>query len=226
MDARARVPRSCSRGRRAEKRALRTVVCDPRRSVTCAAVTLRARFTLCACRASPRSRRPWHPCPRAVDARRRAPRATGARFLTAHASHAAVRASGLGGRRDAERTAAVRSRKARAAIGTPARLPRWGPRIIAATSGPVIRVAQRHARRIGAPSMCRPHASVVAAGARGYEPRAVSRCAARRTARPLARTTGPHKVLKPLYPLRPNAQKRIVWWREHAAFTGGRHERR
>jgi len=34
MDARARVPRSCSRGRRAEKRALRTVVCDPRRSVT------------------------------------------------------------------------------------------------------------------------------------------------------------------------------------------------
>lgn len=83
------------------------------------------------------------------------------------------RASGVGGRRDAKHAAAARSRKARAAI------PRgeFGP------CDP--RRSQQPARRISAPGMCRPHASLLAARAAGYEPRALSRrgipCARKRT---------------------------------------------
>jgi len=49
------------------------------------------------------------------------------------------------------------------------------PRFLAASSARVIRVAERHARRIGAPVRCRPHASVLAATSSGYEGRAISR---------------------------------------------------
>src|SRR3954462_4704623 len=84
--------------------------------------------------------------------------------------------SRVGGRRDAEHAAAVRSRKARAAI-------RRGDFVLCDP-----RRSQRRARRISAPDICRPHASVVAAGTAAYEPRAISRCAEpRRTPSPLAR---------------------------------------
>jgi hypothetical protein len=77
---------------------------------------------------------------------------------------------------------AMRSTPLHCAAGKRAR------RFDAATSCCVIRVVQRHARRISAPDMCRPHASVVAAGAAAYEPRAISRRAERRrTPAPLVR---------------------------------------
>ena len=62
-------------------------------------------------------------------------------------------------------------------------------RFLAASSGRVIRVVPKaRARRIGAPDMCRPHASLLAAAAAAYEPRALSRRAERRRpATPLAR---------------------------------------
>ena len=81
---------------------------------------------------------------------------------------AGKRASGVGGRRDAEHAAAARSRKARAAIRRGDFMP-CDPRR-----------SQRLARRIGAPDMCRPPTSLVAARAPGYEPRAISRRAERR----------------------------------------------
>ncbi|SRR6266487_3698497 len=83
---------------------------------------------------------------------------------------ACCRARSLGGWRDAERGAAVRSRKARPAI----------PRGDFPPCDP--RKAEYH-RRISAPSICRPHASVVAAGAEEYELGALSRRVERR--RPL-----------------------------------------
>ena len=79
------------------------------------------------------------------------------------------RARSLGGRRDAERAAAVRSRKARPAI----------PRADFPPSDP--RKAEYH-RRISASNICRPHASVVGAGAEEYELGALSRRVERRRA--------------------------------------------
>ena len=69
---------------------------------------------------------------------------------------------------------AMRSTPSQGAAGNRAR------RFLAATSAPVIRVAEPYARRIGAPGVCRPHASVVAAAANAYESGAVSRRAERR----------------------------------------------
>jgi len=64
-------------------------------------------------------------------------------------------------------------------------------RFLAASSVSVIRVVQRPVRRIGAPDMCRPHASVLAAASSAYEARAVSRHAERRrTPNPLVLRTG------------------------------------
>ena len=77
------------------------------------------------------------------------------------------RARSLGGRRDAERAAAVRSRKARPAI----------PRGDFPTCDP--RKPEYH-QRISAPGTCRPHASVVAAVAEEYELGALSRRVERR----------------------------------------------
>jgi hypothetical protein len=77
------------------------------------------------------------------------------------------RARSLGGRRDAERAAALRSRKARPAIPR-ADFPPCDPRKV------------EYHRRISAPNICRPHASVVGAGAEEYELGAVSRRAERR----------------------------------------------
>ena len=77
------------------------------------------------------------------------------------------RARSLSGRRDAERAAAVRSRKASPAI----------PRGDFLSCDP--RKSVYH-RRISAPGTCRPHASVVAARAEGYELGALSRRAERR----------------------------------------------
>jgi len=48
-------------------------------------------------------------------------------------------------------------------------------RFLAASSACVIRVVQRLARRIGAPGICRPHASVLAATSIEFKARAVSR---------------------------------------------------
>ena len=93
------------------------------------------------------------------------------------------RARSLGGRRDAERAAAVRSRKARPAIGTPARLPRWGPRLWRGDFQPCDPRKPVYHRRICAPGICRPHASVVAAGAEEYELEALSRRRGPRRAR-------------------------------------------
>jgi hypothetical protein len=87
------------------------------------------------------------------------------------------RASGFGGRRVAERADARRSWKARAPI----------PRGEFGLCDPRRRTVHR---RIGAPKMCRPHASVLAATASEYEARAVSRHAERRrTANPLVLRT-------------------------------------
>ena len=55
-------------------------------------------------------------------------------------------------------------------------------RFAAASSACVIRVVQPHVRRISAPGMCRPHASLLAATAREFEARAISRHAERRLA--------------------------------------------
>jgi hypothetical protein len=77
------------------------------------------------------------------------------------------RARRLGGRRVAERAAVLRSRKARPAIPR-GDFPPCDPRRV------------EYHRRISAPSTCRPHASVVAAGAEEYELGAVSRRVERR----------------------------------------------
>jgi hypothetical protein len=53
-------------------------------------------------------------------------------------------------------------------------------RFLVASSACVIRVAERHARRIGAPGMCRPHAPLLAAASKAFEARAISRHAERR----------------------------------------------
>ena len=141
-----RASRSCSRGRRVEKRALRIAVCDPRW------VPNPARPSRCG-RALPLSR---------------VTRVRGRGERDARPPTAGNGTSGVGGRRDAEHAAAVRSRKARAAIRRGDFMP-CDPRR-----------SQRLARRIGAPDMCRPPASLVAARAPGYEPRAISRRAERR----------------------------------------------
>ena len=192
LAGRAHLPhasRSCSRGRRVEKRALRILFCDPRWvPQPNAAVTLRARFTASGVtRVRGRGER---------DARGRRPRlSVGPRRrrqdpvasckaisspLVRSVPGVHCRARRLGGRRVAERAAARRSRKARPAIGTPARLPRWGPRLWRGDFPPCDPRRVEYHRRISAPGTCRPHASVVAAGAEEYELGAVSRRAERR----------------------------------------------
>ena len=82
---------------------------------------------------------------------------------------------------------AMRSMPTRREAGKRAR------RFLAASPVPVIRVVQRHARRISAPGICRPHASVLAATASENEPRALSRHAERR--QPTSLLAPPHKPI-------------------------------
>jgi hypothetical protein len=138
---------------------------------------------------------------RAGSPTQRGPHAAGALYrsrvsreseVAANETRAAVRrrsmsgSGGPGGGRAGLTADAMRSTPRQRAAGKRAR------RFRAATSDPVIRVAQPHARRISAPDMCRPHASVVAAAPSAYEPRAISRRAERRRlSTPLARRSAP-----------------------------------